>query len=158
MRKILLAATMLSLVAGAALASPQGWIAAGDVNMASTSAGSNAGVASTQGSGANSSVRGSGGVVVGTVSGNYTNVQTGAAAQAGPGGSSTNTTAQQVNVGGTISGGLGSSNSHFGNGASGSTGGGQNSQATGNSSASASNKNIGGFVAVGSSGGHHYRR
>lgn len=156
MRKILLAATMLSLVAGAALASqPQGWIGAGDVNLATTSAGSNAGVTSTQGTGANASVKGNGAVVVGTVSGNYTNVNTGAAAQAGPGGSTTSTSAQQVNVGGTVSGGMGSGG--FINGASGSTGGGQNSQASGNSSASATNANLGGFVTVKSSGGHNRR-
>lgn len=159
MRKIFLAATMLSLVGGAAFAAgPQGWIAAGDANLATTSAGSNAGVQSSQGTYSNAGIRGNGAVVVGTVSGNYTSVNTGASAQAGPGGSYTNTSAQQMNVGGTVSGGMGQGRSFFGGGASGSTGGGQSSQASGTSSASANNANLGGFLGVTSYGGGNSHR
>jgi hypothetical protein len=92
--------------------------------------------------------------VTGAVSGNYTQVITGAGATAGPKGSFTSTTAQQTNVGGTLGGGL-AGNAPHNHGASGVAGGTQTSQATGGSAATASNANLGGFVMGGSQSGHH---
>ena len=70
MRKFLLAATLLvpfavapAFAGGGAL----GGIAAGDVNLGMTSAGSSAGVSSVQGTQARSNVAGNGGVIVGTI-------------------------------------------------------------------------------------------
>jgi hypothetical protein len=122
------------------------FIAAGDINQASTSSQSMAGVQSDQGTWAKTGVGGNGAVVLGTVSGNYTTVNTQGQAKAGPGGSSTSTQAQQFNIGGTISGGVADNGKH--GTANGVTGGGQNSQAVGGSTASASNNNVGGFVVV----------
>jgi hypothetical protein len=139
--KKLLVASVFALAPLTAFAG--GFVAAGDINNASTSVSSSAGVGSTQGTGAGSMVDGKGAVVVGAVSGNYTSVQTGGTANAGPKGSSTTTNAQQTNVGGTISGGMST-----GRNATGMSGVGQNSQANGGASASASNTNTGGFVAT----------
>jgi hypothetical protein len=148
MRKLLLATAMATFASVSAFAAMP-LIAAGDVNLASTSASSNAGVASMQGTKSGVSLSGNGSVITGTVSGNYTSVQTGATGVATPLGSMTSTTATQVNVGGTVSAGN-VSNSNMGHSfTSGSTGGsvgGQSSQATGTSSATASNTNLGGFV------------
>ena len=162
MRKLLLVATMM-MVPFAAFAKAPAMTAGGDVNLAQTSAGSTAGVSSTQGTQARTNVNGNGAVTVGTVSGNYTSVQTTAAGQAGPGGSATQTSAQQVNTGGTVSSGLGvsksGSNGQHASGASGATQGGQSSQASGASGATASNMNLGGAASVtlpGRSGGSRY--
>jgi fibronectin-binding autotransporter adhesin len=159
MRKFLLAATMM--VPFAAFAGGSALSIAGDVNLAKTSAGSTAGVQSTQGTQAQIKAGGSGGVVVGAVSGNYTAVDTSALGKAGPAGSYTDTTATQTNVGGTVAGGPALNKNGQGTGpisltsghgqatgASGSAGGGQSSQASGGSAAMASNTNIGGFGKV----------
>jgi hypothetical protein len=151
MKKMLFAG-VFSLVPFVAFAG-NGWVAAGDLNSATTQAGSTAGVSSVQGTGAMAKAGGNGGVMVGAVSGNYTSVDTGSSAQTGPGGSSTHTAATQTNVGGTISGGL-AANKH-GNGASGVAGGAQTSSNWGTSSASAKNSNVGGFAAFGSTGHKH---
>jgi hypothetical protein len=119
----------------------------GDVNVAKTAAGSTAGVSSQQGTVAGSKVGGNGAVLVGAVSGNYTQVNTAAGATAGPKGSYTNTTAQQLNIGGTVAGGIADNGKH-GNGATGVSGGAQSSQATGGSAATATNTNLGGFITV----------
>lgn len=148
MRKFLLAATILApfVVAPAFAGSgPNGASMAGDLNLAKTSANSTAGVASTQRTGANTLAAGNGSVIVGAVSGNYTQVQTTASAAARPQGSQTNTTAQQTNVGGTVAGSL-VTNKGWGKGVTGSAGGSQNSQATGDANAAAANMNVGGFV------------
>lgn len=144
MRKFLLAATIL---APFAFAPAFGQTIAGDVNLAKTAAGSTAGVASEQGTMAGAKVGGNGAVVTGAVSGNYTQVQTAAGATAGPKGSFTNTNAQQVNVGGTVAGGLADNGKHS-NGASGMASGGQTSQATGGATAGASNTNLGATIKV----------
>jgi hypothetical protein len=144
MRKFLLAATIL---APFAFAPAFGQTIAGDVNLAKTAAGSTAGVASEQGTMAGAKVGGNGAVVTGAVSGNYTQVQTAAGATAGPKGSFTNTTAQQINIGGTVAGGL-ADNSKHSNAATGIAGGQQTSQATGGSAATASNANLGGMIKV----------
>lgn len=138
MKKLLLA-SVITLAPFTAFAG--GFVAAGDVNQSSTSAASNAGVNSQQGTAAGAAAY-KGSVVVGTVSGNYTSVNTGAAAVSGPKGSATSTTAQQTNIGGTISGG-----SAHGQ-AGGISGGSQSSTGSGSSGASASNQNLGGFVSV----------
>ncbi len=149
MRKFLLAATILApfAMAPAFAEMPQAMTAAGDVNLAKTAAGSTAGVASEQGTMAGAKVGGNGAVIVGAVSGNYTQVQTSAGATAGPKGSFTNTTAQQVNIGGTVAGGLADNGKHS-NGATGIAGGQQTSQATGGAAATASNANLGGIIKV----------
>ncbi len=146
MRKFLLAATMMVPLAAFANSSTSTIGIAGDVNLATTSAGSTAGVQSTQGTQAQVKLGGTGAVTVGTVSGNYTSVQTTAAGRASPAGSYTNTTATQTNVGGTNSSGI-VINKGF-PATSGSSSGGQSSQATGGSTASASNTNLGGSVIV----------
>lgn len=138
MKKILLA-SVFALAPFAAFAG--GFVAAGDVNMANTSVGSSAGVGSTQNTDAGATVNGRGAVMVGAISGNYSNVQTGSAAVAGPHGSATTTNAQQVNVGGTITGGMST-----GHNATGQANGSQNSQTGGSATAQATNTNIGGFV------------
>jgi hypothetical protein len=145
MRKLLFAATILAPFAVAPAFAGDLTIA-GDVNLAKTAAGSTAGVASGQGTMAGAKAAGNGAVIVGAVSGNYTAVQTGAAALAGPKGSFTNTTAQQVNIGGTVAGGLTDNQKH--GGAAGMAGGQQSSQAMGGSAASATNTNLGGFIKV----------
>jgi hypothetical protein len=117
MRKLLLA-SVFALVPFAVFA--HGPVPAGD-----TSAGSVAIVTSEQGTGAHAQVNGQGAVVVGAVSGNYTNVQ----ANGKAGMSGTSTSAQQVNVGGTMAGGISSGD------ASGKAGGGQNSTAYGKATA-----------------------
>ena len=156
MRKFLLAATILApfALAPAFADMPANLKAAGDVNLAQTAANSNAGVSSQQGTMAASKVGGNGAVVAGAVSGNYTQVNTGAGATAGPQGSYTNTAAQQVNIGGTVTGGL-ADNAKHGNGATGKASGGQSSQATGGAAATASNANLGGFIAVQQTRGGH---
>jgi hypothetical protein len=74
-------------------------------------------------------------------------VNSSASGTAGPGGSSTNTSAQQTNVGGTVAGGV-ISNSPWGRGSSsGTAGGSENSQVSGTAGATASDTNVGGFVA-----------
>jgi hypothetical protein len=148
-RKLLLAATILApfAVTPAFAEMPRDAAIAGDVNLAKTAANSNAGVASQQGTMAGAKVGGNGAVITGAVSGNYTQVNTAAGATAGPKGSFTNTSAQQMNIGGTVAGGL-ADNARHGNGATGMAGGGQSSQATGNSAATASNTNLGGFIKV----------
>lgn len=163
MRKFLLAATMLALPLAAFAGQPNGLIAAGDLNLALTGAASTAGVQSTQGTKAQSNVAGNGAVIVGAVSGNYTSVETTALGKAGPAGSYTDTTATQVNVGGTVTGGL--AINQTGNqrgktptqGATGTASGSQNSQASGGAMAGAANANLGGFLTVqkmGGRGGH----
>jgi hypothetical protein len=149
MRKFLLAATVLApfAVAPAFAGMPQTVTIAGDVNLAKTAAGSNAGVSSQQGTVAGAKVGSNGAVITSAVSGNYTQVQTAAGATAGPKGSSTNTNAQQVNVGGTVAGGLADNGKHS-NGASGMASGGQTSQATGGATAGASNTNLGSTIKV----------
>jgi hypothetical protein len=156
MRRFLLAATILLpfAVAPAFAEMQQPMTAAGDINIGKTAAGSSAGVSSQQGTMAGAKVAGNGAVIVGAVSGNYTSVQTGAGATAGPKGSFTNTNAQQTNIGGTVTGGLGSSANHN-SGASGKASGDQNSQASGDASATASNTNLGGFVKVQQPRGGH---
>ncbi len=99
---------------------------------------------STQGTIAGAMVKGDGAVVVGTVSGNYTSVDTKGAAKAGQGYAKTSTTATQTNIGGTISGGLADQGRH--GTAVGTTGGAQQSAATGGSVAGAAD--LGGFVKV----------
>jgi hypothetical protein len=158
MRTFLLAATML--VPFAAFAGGSDLSIVGDRNVAQTTAGSTAGVQSTQGTRAQTNATGNGGVVVGAVSGNYTSVATTALGKAGPSGSYTDTTATQTNIGGTAAAGLainpgGQSkpivltNGHGqASGATGSASGGQNSQAMGSSGATAANTNVGGFVGV----------
>jgi hypothetical protein len=149
MRKFLLAATILApfALAPAFAEMPRSPTVAADVNLAKTSASSNAGVSSGQGTTAGAKVGGNGAVITGAVSGNYTQMNTAAGATAGPKGSFTNTNAQQVNIGGTVSGGL-AVNGQYSNGASGKAGGGQSSQATGGASATASNTNLGGTIKV----------
>jgi hypothetical protein len=115
-------------------------------------------VSSVQGTGAQANVAGNGAVLVGAVSGNYTGVYTGSAAEAGPKGSYTNTTATQTNIGGTVAGGLAANKPQDqhrgndlhtqGNSASGSAGGFQTSADMGGSTARAGNLNMGGFVAI----------
>jgi hypothetical protein len=158
-RKFLLAATILApfAVAPAFADMPANLTAAGDINLAKTAAGSTAGVASQQGTMAASKVGGNGAVLTGAVSGNYTQVNTAAGATAGPKGSYTNTTAQQVNIGGTVTGGVANS-AKRGNGATGAASGGQSSQATGGAAATAANTNLGGFIAVQQPRGGHPAR
>src|ERR1700719_2156215 len=81
-------------------------------NLAATGSLSTAGVGSTQGTMAGAMVRGDGAVIVGTVSGNYTSVDTRGSAKAGQGYAKTSTTATQTNVGGTISGGVADQGRH----------------------------------------------
>jgi hypothetical protein len=156
MRKFLLAATVLApfVMMPAFAEMPHAFTAAGDVNAAKTTAGSSAGVSSQQGTMAGAKVGSNSAMMSGAVSGNYTAVQTGAGATAGPKGSSTNTSAQQTNIGGTVTGGLGST-AKGSTSASGSAGGGQTSQASGDASATASNTNLGGFVKVQQPRGGH---
>jgi hypothetical protein len=85
------------------------------------------------------------GVTVGTVSGNYTSIETTALGRAGPQGSFTDTTAQQVNVGGTIAGGT-AANKGWGKGATGISGGSQTTQTEGGATASASNTRLSGSL------------
>ena len=159
MRKFLLAATVLAPFVVAPVfagGTHQGLTAAGDINLAKTSAGSNATVGSTQDTSAQAKTGGAGGVIAGAVSGNYTSVGTSAQGSASPTGSYTGTTATQTNIGGTVAGGglLGNSVGAPGKTASGSAGGGQSSTATGGSAASASTKNLGGSVTVQTPRGH----
>ena len=136
MKKLLLA-SMLALAPFAVFAEqPKAFVAAGDINSAATQAGSSVDVGSTQDTNAQTG-RGFAGAA-GAVSGNYTTIQTGAAAKAGPAGSQVRTTGTQLNVGGTSIGKLGAA----------SASGGQNSTDSGFADASAKNTNIGGFVAV----------
>lgn len=156
MRNFLLTATILApfAVASAFAEMPRAPITAGDVNVAKTTAGSSAGVSSQQGTTAGARIGGNGAVIVGAVSGNYTSVETGAGATAGPKGSFTNTNAQQTNIGGTVTSALGNSTNRN-SGASGKASGSQTSQASGDSSATASNKNLGAFtLGTQSHGGH----
>jgi len=73
-RNFLMAATLVVpfAVAPAFADMPRNLIAAGDVNLAKTAAGSSAGVASQQGTVAGTRVGGNGAVLTGAVSGNYT--------------------------------------------------------------------------------------
>jgi hypothetical protein len=156
MRKFLFAATILVpiTVAPAFAEMPRTQTTAADVNRAKTTAGSDAGVSSQQETMAGAKIGGSGAVIVGAVSGNYTSVETGAGATAGPKGSFTNTNAKQTNIGGTVAGGIGSGASRS-SGAFGKASGDQISQASGDAAATASNKNVGGFVTgVQVRGGH----
>jgi hypothetical protein len=158
MRTFLLAATML--IPFAAFAGGADLSIVGDRNLAATKAGSTAGVQGTQGTRAQTNATGNGAVVVGAVSGNYTSVATTALGKAGPGGSYTDTTATQTNIGNTAATGLAinkdgkkmpiamTNGRGQANGATGSASGGQNSQAAGSSGATASNTNVGGFVGV----------
>ena len=145
MRRLLLTSAF-ALVPFAAFAA-EGFIG-GNINQAQTSSVSSAQVGGVQGTGAHAFVGGTGGVVVGAVSGNYSAVDTAGSGTAGPKGSFTTSTVTQTNVGGTVSGGLAANQKHGGssNGASGTAGGFQNSQTKGGSEASASNTNLGGFV------------
>jgi hypothetical protein len=155
-RTLLLATVMLAFAAPAfALPQPQPQIIAGDVNLATTSAGSNAGVSSSQGTMANVKAAGNGAVIVGAVSGNYTSVQTTALGTASPAGSYTDTTATQTNIGGTVAAGAANQMQKRG-GASGTAGGGQYSTASGNSTATASNANLGGVVVLPAKQGPHH--
>ena len=125
MRKLLLAG-VFALVPFVAFAhGPQR--TTGDAALAAS--GSLAGVSSTQGTKAASSVAGNGAVINGAVSGNYTDVSTKGAANLGKNTAKTNVTATQLNVGGTITGGYANGN------ASGTQSGWQNSQALGGSAA-----------------------
>jgi hypothetical protein len=157
MRKFLLAATMM--VPFAAFAGSSDLSVVGNANLATTSAGSTAGVQSSQGTQAKANAAGNGGVIVGAVSGNYTSVETTALGKASPAGSYTDTTATQTNLGGTAAAEVAinkgrtspivlSNGSGQANGASGSASGGQNSQASGDSSAHAANTNVSGFLKI----------
>jgi hypothetical protein len=148
LRKMLLASAFALVPFVAFAGNPSGLTAAGDINVAKTSSTSNAGVFSSQGTMAGARVDGNGAVVVGAVSGNYTTIQTNGSAKAGPQGSSTNASATQFNVGGTIAGGYSTEGKGRGNEATGSASGGQSSGTTGGSTASASNTNVGGFVTI----------
>ena len=159
MRKFLLAATVLAPFVVAPVfagGTHQGLTAAGDINLAKTSAGSNATVGSTQDTSAQAKTGGAGGVVAGAVSGNYTSIEHHGTGQASPTGSYTDTTATQTNVGGTVAGGglLGNTVAAPGKTASGSAGGGQSSTATGGAAASASTRNLGGTITVQTLRGH----
>lgn len=150
MRKLLL--TTFALIPFAAVPAfagdgGAGFIVGGAGSLSSTSATSTAGVSSEQGTMAGAKAGGNGAVIAGAVSGNYTSVNTSALGKAGPAGSYTNTAAQQVNVGGTVAGALGSNQK--GTGASGS----QNSQASGGASATASSVN--GTMLLGTMPGRH---
>jgi len=151
MRKFLLAATLLApFIVGQAFATerPEGLKAAGALNLGMTSAGSTATVGSVQGTTAGAGAARTGAVVVGTVSGNHTAVETSALGKTSPkGGSYTQTTAQQTNIGGTVSGGL-AVNKPGTTGVSGVTDGGQSSVAGGGAAANAKTINLGGFVNV----------
>jgi hypothetical protein len=118
----------------------------GDINDATTSSSSNAGVGSRQGTGAGVSVGGNGGVSAGAVSGNSSQVKTTASGTASPGSSATKTTAAQSNIGGTVASGE-ASNRKWGPQSTGSAGGSQSSTTSGGSSATAGDTNVGGFVA-----------
>jgi hypothetical protein len=107
---------------------------------AATFSASGAAVGSIQGTVAGAKVDGNGAVIVGTVSGNYTNVQTNGTATAGPRGSFTSANAAQTNIGGTISGGAAHEGWGRGNEASGFTAGGQASVGLGGSIAVAGSK------------------
>jgi hypothetical protein len=135
MRNFLFVAAVLSVAAAPAFAGRT--IPGGDVSGAAMQAGSTAGVASDQGSGAHAMTVGNGAVVMGAVSGNYTQVATGATATARPDGVRTGTTAQQVNVGATLIGGASSGK------AVGSAGGSQTSSGSGDAAAQAKNLGIG---------------
>jgi hypothetical protein len=152
MRKILLASVIVLAPFAAFAAGPQGSSVAGDVNISNTQAGSTAGVSSEQGTHAGVGVAGNGGVAVGAVSGNYSDVNTTAKGVAGPAGSSTKTTAQQTNIGGTVAGGVAANKGWHNDGATGSAGGNESSSATGTASAKASDTNIGGFITKETSG------
>ena len=154
MRRLLLTSAF-ALVPFAAFAA-EGFIG-GNINQAQTSSASSAEVGSIQGTGAHAFVGGTGGVVVGAVSGNYSAVDTAGSGTAGPKGSFTTSTATQTNVGGTVSGGLAANQKHGGssNGASGTAGGSQNSQTMGSSEVSAGSTNLGGFVTIPGKFGHH---
>jgi hypothetical protein len=156
MRKFLLAATILvPITVTPAFAGMQGaQTTAADANRAKTTAGSDASVSGQQETMAGAKIGGNGAVMVGAVSGNYTSVETGAGATAGPKGSFTNTNAKQTNIGGTVAGGLGSG-ANRSSGAFGKAGGDQTSQASGDASATASNRNVGAFVTGGQARGGH---
>ena len=145
MKKTLLAG-VIALAPFAAFAdyNPSGVMANGNIGIAN--AASSAGVASTQGTVAGSAVKGNGMVVNGAVAGNYTAVQTTGKAKATPVGAETKTTAQQTNIGGTITGGYADTGRGWGNTASGVSGATQNSQATGASTANATA--LGGSIKV----------
>jgi hypothetical protein len=152
MRKLLLA----GVIALAPVAAVAGSGPVGESHSASTQAGSTAGVASVQGTRAGVFAGGNGGVLTGAVSGNMTQVNTSALGVTGPLGSYTTTGAQQVNVGGTLTGGLAAnkttqrmtplrSSGLQANGAFGTASGMQTSEAAGTSTASAANQTAGGF-------------
>lgn len=129
MRKLLLAATVLAMAGAPAFA--------GHLPQQLTAVGSAAGVMSTQGTNANAAVGGNGAVVAGAVSGNYTTITTSGVAKAGPAGTTTNATATQLNVGGTLAGGYSTVTKGKGN------------TATGSASGSQSSGDIGGSIAIG---------
>jgi hypothetical protein len=129
MRKLLLAATMMALAAAPAFAG-------GAPRQPVMAVGSAAGVMSTQTNNANAKVGGSGAVIVGSVSGNYTTITTTGHAAAGQYGATTKATATQTNVGGTLAGGYSHVNRGRGNIATGSASGSQSSGDIGGSFAS----------------------
>jgi len=120
MRKILLTATILALAAAPVFAG-------GPPKQATLSAGSMAGVMSTQGTNANAKVGGNGAVIVGAVSGNYTTITTTGHAGTGQTGATTTAGATQTNIGGTLAGGYSQVNKGQGNVATGKAGGSQSS-------------------------------
>jgi len=113
-------------------------------NLALTGSVSAAGVESTQGTMSGAMLRGDGAVIVGTVAGNYTSMQTSGRATAGLGTATTQTKASQVNIGGTVSAGLSNEGNGRGNTATGVTGGTQQSAAAGGSIAVGAD--LGGFI------------
>lgn len=146
MKKFLLAGViaLAPFVAFAAQDHQNGGAIAG--NLALTGSLSAAGVESTQGTMAGAMVKGDGAVVVGTVSGNYTSIDTTGKARAGLGYANTETKTTQTNIGGTVSGGFANEGRGFGNVATGTTGGAQQSAAAGGSIAGAAD--LGGFIKV----------
>ena len=101
-----------------------------------TFTGAEAQVGSVQGSRATAGTYGSGAVVSGAVSGNYTDVTAHAGASGKPGGSAVNASATQFNIGGTVAGSAG-----FGHSV-GSASGWQSSQSLGGATALVGNHSI----------------
>jgi hypothetical protein len=142
MRKFLLAGVIALAPFAAFAAGPQGAQIAG--NVALTTSGSVAGVQSQQGTLSSAVVQGNGAVITGTVAGNYTSIDTSGSAKAGLGYAKTDAKTTQVNIGGTISGGVATQGRH--GTADGTTSGNQSSQTVGGSAAVAAD--LGGFAKV----------
>jgi hypothetical protein len=140
MRKLLLSATVLALAAAPAFA----WDHPQPQQAQATLAASGAAVGSLQGTQAGAAVGGNGAVIVGAVSGNYTNVTTSGHAGTGPGGTTTGAKATQTNVGSTLAGGF----SQVGKGFMGMPTGTASGQASGFQTSGA----LGGSIAIGANG------